>query len=473
MSRKKTLFDPIPRGLRSDGKLGSLRVADPDGARHLMIVGMNGAGKTHGESPTSIVSAARGADLIIIDLKKLIQSYGDIAGVFQWMIPDEGLALALLSRLLSHTIPARTKKLASEGYKQWNPASELRFLRVQVEEAWEFVGANDLTDLGVTARSAGIQLAISLQRCTFDRIQPSLRSELSNVCHYGISSSTDARYGLSDELVDAGANPAQWRNNQPGMHYIMQKDVPLDEQLLPVRAWDDPGRNDPGSPGSFAAVAARVGADLHPMCPITAASLGDLWTHRVPPLELVAKVIRPSSPKASTARTLTVVTPEADPAHEDTMTTALTTPIEGDPPTVVFSADGTSIVFEGDGLPPDTIDLGEDPHPELVVNTREPIADLDPDLTGRDLRSLGNPVGQPGPNTIPKEDYERTMRERLTELMTSGELITPKRFRDVQEASGFTRPTIYTWLKKWEKEGLVKEVIQGRNLGYLPVNRAA
>lgn len=280
--RSATIFDPIPVGIRADGTIASIQIASPSGGIHCLISGMTGAGKSWGENVVLITCGALQCDQILIDPMKETQSYDSIAGCLQMYETDLGRSKKLINQLMNHVIPARTRHLAGEGLKQWSPKSTLKFLRIHVEESWRLADLKALTGLGAALRSAGGQLTNSLQQPTFQYIDTALRNQMGSFRCYGLADDDYAEYGLPEAILKAGASPAQWGNEYPGMHYLVSHGLTTRQKMLPVRSFSDgTGTN------TFAAAAARVAATLRPMCTVTAVALGDLWTTRIPPLELV------------------------------------------------------------------------------------------------------------------------------------------------------------------------------------------
>lgn len=469
--KKLTLLDPIDKGVGDDGNVYGLHVAKAGvGGLHRLVVGMNGSGKTVSEAPDLIVSAARGADNIVIDTVKQIQSYGELAAIMQLFVIDPGMARALIERLMSHVLPARTQQLAREGRKIWTPGSKLNFLRLHVEEAWQIADAGEIVDISLAFRSAGGQLTYSIQRPTFDQMPVTLRAQLATVVHFGIKEKDDEQYALPDEVRDAGGHPSKWGNDQPGMHLAIQGGMPLVEQVRPRRSWQDPGEVNPNDPNSFANTAERVGRTLHDMDPITAGALGELWTNRVKPVDLVRRVKGdPAIPGPATKEALTVNPPTQEDTNMPTPTlTALPSDvIEGDVADMhlpTYSTDGQNLVFDGsDGLPAENFDLGGDIDPRDIA---DPYADLPaaPEET-RTMR-IGVPTD---PNAIPRGQYEAAMEARLVELLTdpATDLIMARDFIPVQQSCHWSRPSIYDFLKDWTEAGRIAKLSSGK--GWIPV----
>jgi hypothetical protein len=457
LGKRASLFDPIARGMRGDGEVSQLYVIRPDGAKHKLTVGTNGAGKTMGEIPEMITVAALGGHNILIDTVKGTQSYGDIADVFQMFITNEGMAQALLERLFTHTVRARTDHLTREHLKAWSPKSTLGFIRIQIEEMSFLQDVGAIEALAKVLRSVGITLSVSLQRCTFDQIPTTLREQLATVQHYGILTPADAKFALPDEVLDGGADPAKWRSDQPGMHYFVQGGIPLHKQITPVRAWDDPADPRHGGssdPNGFVRTATKVGRTLKPMCEVTATSLGELWTNRVTPAEMVRRVMEagpvvgtaldnldhnpvPAAPRPASGN-------DTDDGDDD-MPTATADPSIEDGIAIAYTDNNSRIVLPGiGGLPPKVVELGECPDGETPLNPWGPLPEFKP---GQHARRIGETSD---PNAVSKEEYARQMEARLDELLAEGrELIVARDFLAVHERCHWSRPSIYSFLASW------------------------
>ena len=423
--RNATLLTPIPIGMRADGQIAHEVVCTPTGGVNKLVSGMTGAGKSWGEAPVLITCAALQADILLLDPVKGIQSYQDIAGCFQMYEIDPGRIRKILNRLLSHVLPARTNHLAREGLKQWVPGkSSLRYLIVHVEEGWRVASNDALVGLGAAIRSAGGRLVDSLQQPTFEHISTTLRNQMGAYRAYGLADRDYNEYSLPENVIAAGANPAQWGNEDPGMHYCVMPGMDIRTKVMPVRAWDD-GTGD----NTFAAAAAKVGANLGAMDPVTAAALGDLWDSHIPPLELVkqmgAIVPGPATQAALTTVPAPVVTlPPPTPALDE----------DGD-----IDPDELRALLEGLGVDPDEaadMDLEDEPiviHQEdgsitVTDDAGEFAIDVDPDA--QDDEDWADPdapmhpvvarmIGDPPKDGVTPEEFAQLVDMLVTEFVAS------------------------------------------------------
>jgi hypothetical protein len=461
-------FSGIPVSRRSDGEVGLFRIARPEGGVHCQISGTTGSGKTWGELPVLLTCGAMQIDQILIDTVKGIQSYQDVAGCLQMYEIDPGRAKRLLKQLLNHTLPARTNHLAREGLKQWAPSSTLRFLRIHIEEAWKFADAREIAGLAVALRSAGGQLTYSIQQPTWDNIPTTVRNQMGSYRAYGIPDSDYDQYSLPEEVVNAGARPSQWGNDDPGMHYLVGPGMTAKEKLLTHRSWSDGvGEH------TFASAAAYVAANLGPMCPVTAASLGDLWTTHIAPLELVKQ------------NGLIVPGPVTGPALAAAAQAVTAAPTVDD--------DGDDDDDDVDGFDPDDADFlaaieemyGDDPEIEaselemagdrIVVTTDSgdndfelDATDLDPDDDLADPDAPTHPtvarmIGDPPKDGLTPDEFAEVLNEVVGEFLASGrERLEPREFVNILADSGWSRASLYKYMGKDER-------VEKSERGWIPV----
>jgi hypothetical protein len=455
--RGATLLDPFPVGIRANGDIATMIVVRKEGGVHSMISGQTGAGKSYGEIPVLLTAGALQADQILMDPVKGIQSYQSIAGCLQMYEISPQRCKKLIKQLLNVTLPARTNYLASEGLQQWEPRSKLRFLRIHIEESWKLADANELVGLAVALRSAGGQLTLSLQQPTWDQIPTVVRNQIGSFRCYGLSDDDYAIYSLPEDVVSAGARPGQWGNEDPGMHYLVGPKMTMKEKTMPVRAFSDgTGEN------TFAAAAAYVAANLGPMCPVTAASLGDLWDTRIAPLDLVkqnglivpgpvtqaALSPAPAVPAVGTGDTDgdnpdgdTDPWDSFDPDDPDYLA-ALDELYDDDPELedVQVTDDGDQITFTaGDGDEftielenPDDLDDRDGPVPDPDEPTHPTIARL---------------IGDPPKNGLSPQEFKLLLEELVTEFLASGRpSLQRNELINIAADSGWSPASFYKYL---------------------------
>lgn len=454
---KQTLFDPIPTGRRADGEESSVFVAKKEGSKHFLIQGMSGAGKTLGQNPILLYTAALGAINFVFDTRKGIQSFGPIAPALHWLITDEGVAKAALKRIAEVVIPARTKQLAREGLPQWSPKASMPLLRLQIEEAWDLIDSEYLDEIAKTARSAAIQLVVSLQRASHTEMSTVVREQLGTRFCYGLGGSFGAMI-LDDEVLDAGADPTKWKDEQPGMHYLTRGDLSISEKATPTRSYNDDGSI------TFAHAAIQIGPTLVEVDTITKDALGILWTKRISPVDLVKQIKAEASPVSSEPSTVVPAAPAAPvhPATQVVIPPQRTAPDPAGQHDVVelsedevrvittMSEDGKTMTFSGDGLPDEHfVFTDEDLEPTIDIDMDTPIVDRPAD---RPLLILGD---QSKEKASP-EQLAKMMEARLTELIDSGQkLLSSSDFKDVVIESGCARTMVYKFRDKWDHEGRI------------------
>jgi hypothetical protein len=450
LKRGATIFDPIPVGVRADGEIASIQIAGPSGGIHCLISGMSGSGKTYGQKPVLITAAALQCDQILIDPMKGTQSYQSIAGCLQMYEVDFGRCKQMVKRLLSHVIPARTNHLAREGLGEWAPRSTLRFLRVQIEEGWRLANTEALIGLGNATRSAGMQIDFSLQQPTFDQMPTALRNQMGAFRCYGLADNDYAQYSLPENVVAAGARPAQWGNEDPGMHYLVSHGMTIREKVLSTRAFSDgSGEN------TFAAAASRVAANLGPMCPVTVEALGDLWDTRLAPLDLVKStgiVVVTADTGAALERAAAEVgaTQEYDEGDGEGVEIDGLTEDDFDEDdfdvlddfTWDLSEDGTEITItcsDGDDF---TITLGPD---EDELDDPEVYTGYDEEMAP-DIKRL---IGDPPKDGLSPEEFREIIETRVQAFLAGDDqFLSRTRFVNVAADSGWAPSTVYKYLDR-------------------------
>lgn len=448
IGKRVTLFDPIPIGRRADGEVAYERVTTPEGGRHKLVMGMTGSGKSEGEKPVMLHTAELGATNVLIDTVKRTQSYGQIADTMHLFEIDPARAKAVLQRLIEHTVPERTQHLAREGLSAWSPKSSLPFLRIHLEEIWSLLGMDDVVDLSLALRSAGGQLVGSLQRATYDQMPPTLRGQLGTRRCYGLMEPEDAQYALNDRILDAvAANPADWADRYPGLHYLQQSGLTMAEQAMPVRAYTDTGA------AKYPDVAARIAATLAPPCPIVVATLGRLWTTRTPPADLVTRrdkaTAGPVTGQAFQQAAAEQQAGEHDVPRQRTVVAEVTDgTVEGEV-VMATSDDGREVTFGPGEEDPWTVTFDDpDPYPGMQWDE-----DIEEQPDDREPVRFGRQRGK-----ATQVEFDAAMAARLEELLESGvEEISASEFVPVAIETGWTRGSVYNRLRQWVSEALLVE----------------
>jgi hypothetical protein len=280
-----TPFDPVPMGLDETGQVRAKTIADPAGAKHELVQGMTGAGKSSGTKiELCELMPRRETGIIVIDTVKGIQTFGPAAPGLSKLVISEKLAVKVIKRLKSHVIRARTDFLGAHDLSEWKPGCGLTFLQVQVEEAATFLADMDDDEIkGIVraARSAGIRLVLSLQRPSHDEISTTVRSQFGSITCYGMQSD-DPVCLLPDEVQDAGADPRRFGDKQPGCNYCTGTGISTAQASTPLRNYNitvDVMREH----------AATYGPRMDPVDPTTVAAFGPLWEQLGDPVDVVAR----------------------------------------------------------------------------------------------------------------------------------------------------------------------------------------
>jgi hypothetical protein len=258
VSDPRVIRKPVPwRGPSQPGKSIALRIRVglyQDGTEttfllpgvQLAVTGMVGSGKGFGGGWSILGEAVTRYDVAVwaIDVTKGRQTLGALAVALHRFETDPAGAAALLADVAGMIKP-RTDYLADRGLSKWQEGCGLRYLLVWIEEAPEVMEAMEASNSeGVeafvrivrTARSAGITVAWSLQRSTFDQLPTIVRSQAAKMC-FGMNSADDAHYGLSPAQIAANCEPELWTNRQPGMAYLDAPGVPAAKIAMPMRTF--------------------------------------------------------------------------------------------------------------------------------------------------------------------------------------------------------------------------------------------
>lgn len=280
-----TVFDPIPMGLYETGERFVKTVADKAGAKHELIQGTTGSGKSSGERVEMCeLMTRREVALIIVDTEKGTQSFGAAAAGLAWFITDPKTAERFFKRL-KRVIKQRASYLGAHGLDAWQPGCGLTFLVVQIEEASNLfaeIGDEQVELLVKAARSAGISIKVSLQRPDHTQISTTLRAQLGTISCYGMSQD-DPVCLLPEAVLDAGASPQRWGDRQPGCCYVSGTGITVGKASTPLRTYEI-------TPDVLRAHAEKYGPHMDPIDGFTIQAFGELWANRVPPTELVARL---------------------------------------------------------------------------------------------------------------------------------------------------------------------------------------
>lgn len=212
-------------------------------ATHFAVIGMNGSGKSHGAKLgwTEILTR-RDAGLVVLDPSKGEQSVSFL-GDAPYKVVTGVKDCRKTVKKLPNLITERASQLGKWGYDQWVPeAFELHglpYLVVWIEEAPRVLeDAKTLTRIAQEARSAGISLVLSLQKPSFRQMNTDIRSQLGGVWCFGVNDLDDAAYLLSEDSIEGGARPDQWKNRRPGCDYLEGPGIDETRFTTPARTFD-------------------------------------------------------------------------------------------------------------------------------------------------------------------------------------------------------------------------------------------
>jgi hypothetical protein len=281
-----TPFDPIPMGFDETGALRVKVVADQTGAKHELIQGMQGSGKSSSSKiELCDLMTRRETALIVIDCDKELQTFGPAAAGLTRFIVNDKMADRFFKRLIGHVIKGRARYLGARRLSEWVPGCGLSFVVVQIEEAGNLlarVSEEELQMAVLAARSVGIAIKFSLQRPSHDQIPTTLRANLGNITCFGMGND-DPVCLLPDKVQDAGADPRQWNNRQPGCCYMAGTGITIAQAAVPMRTFGM-------TVAQMEQHAQHWGPRMDPIDPTTVHLFGDLWRELEEPLDLVARL---------------------------------------------------------------------------------------------------------------------------------------------------------------------------------------
>jgi hypothetical protein len=271
---KVNVEDPIRIGLYEDAELAKFVLHTQQlGANHMLIQGMNGSGK----SAAALVIFAelfQRENVIswVIDTVKGSQTLHSVNKGIDWIINDESTANALFKRF-KNIIKARADHLGSLRLDKWNEDCGLSFLHIHIEEASGLIASNPaFIKMMETARSVGVQITASLQRASHVAIDTAARAQFSSVLCFGVADDADANFALPDDVLDAGANPAIWRNSKPGYAYLIGPEIDQMRWTTPLRTYYIDSKN-------LSEIDLTI--NKRPLDNITKNALGDLYKAQI------------------------------------------------------------------------------------------------------------------------------------------------------------------------------------------------
>ncbi|MET8142664.1 hypothetical protein ABZU32_20350 [Sphaerisporangium sp. NPDC005288] len=248
---------------------------------HLQIMGMSGAGKSIGGCWNLLGEAITRCDVAVFaaDVTKGQQTLGPLATALHRLETTPAGTREML-RELQARVKERTDQLAAKGLQKWKPGCGLTYWLIWLEECPDIFDAmsdaemDKFLSLVKALRSGGGTIVLSLQRSDYSQMPTIARGQLGNMC-FGVQSSGDASFGLSEAMQDAGARPELWENGQPGMAYLGAPTIARERIAMPLRtyAWGVAGDqfDDEQANAAMRAHAAQWPATAKPVDETTAA----------------------------------------------------------------------------------------------------------------------------------------------------------------------------------------------------------
>lgn len=275
-----SITEPIHVGIYEDGEAAVLWFpSDAEAGRnatHFLTAGMNGAGKSAGQS-VAITEVLTRRDVIVwaIDPSKGLQTFAPFLPYLDWVEMTMSGGEAMIAAL-SKVITARANEMGKHGFKNWTPEVFAKlgmpYMVVWIEEAAKFFReGTEMEGLVMEARSAGISVIISLQRPSASSMPTDVREQLGGALVFGVKGSTTADMALPEDVRDAGARPEAWQNRKPGYAYLVAPGVDEERYPFPIRTYYI---NDEQIEGTLA-IAPRPKAD-----PVTANAAGEAYANR-------------------------------------------------------------------------------------------------------------------------------------------------------------------------------------------------
>jgi len=273
-----SITDPVEIGIYEDGEAAVLWFPWAKGrnATHFLTAGMNGSGKSAGQS-VAITEVLTRRDVIVwaIDPSKGLQTFAPFLPYMDWVEMSMSGGEAMIAAL-SQVITARANEMGRHGYKNWTPEVYERlampYMVVWIEEAAKFFReGTEMEGLVMEARSAGISVIISLQRPSASSMPTDVREQLGGALVFGVKGSTTADMALPDDVRDAGARPEAWQNRRPGYAYLVAPGVDEERYPFPMRTYLISDEQIEGT----LAIAPRPKAD-----PVTATAAGAAYAQR-------------------------------------------------------------------------------------------------------------------------------------------------------------------------------------------------
>ncbi|MEV7624263.1 hypothetical protein [Actinoplanes sp. NPDC089786] len=205
----------------------------------LILLGASGSGKTALQLELAAEARSRvDAEVVYIDGRKGLQLPKAFRDAMHVMIHDQAEGERYLDGLIPD-VAKRAAQIGGHGHDQWTAGCTKcpKYKVVIVDEASKFIESEDtMVELAESVRSAGIGLLLGQQRATGDRLPTSVRSTVGGVICMGVKDIGEAARVLSEETIEAGADPS-WKNRKPGALYAELPGTDPDDWSLPGRTY--------------------------------------------------------------------------------------------------------------------------------------------------------------------------------------------------------------------------------------------
>lgn len=457
-------FVPIRTGVREDASIARKIIALETGTFHELICGMTRSGKGNGALIECMeLMSRREVRQWVIDPVKGLQTFGRVAAGLDWFIIDHQTTKRFF-RNLPKLIKANTQYLASRKLGAWKPGCGIPLTIVWIEEASELDVDWDWMEKGAkAAASAGIVLKFSLQSPQYTQMSPTVRRQMAGTVCYGVNDDFDETM-LPPQIQDGTRSPKNWKANHPGRCYEVSPGAGMAEWIRPMRKYDA---------GEDWAIAERYAAEWGPRFqpgrdPVIEQALGELYTGRKMPLQVVAETQAAAAAMfGSAVNAVQHAASIADArigfvAEQQGYTVDYQARTATPPPAPADADDDFDNEDESD-MDDDRVTLGDlgvrtpDPMPEI---DDEEAAAMDMDVPDGDFPLGGDAPASAQPSVSDKEMealVRRRLIERLHELHADGEdVINAPQFHDAIVASKLrSRPWVHKQLKKLVDAGFL------------------
>jgi hypothetical protein len=252
-----------------------------------------------------------------------------------------------------------------------------------------------------------------------------------------VANTEDAAFAMPDDILEAGADPSVWRNEQPGCSYLCAPGIDKDRQITPGRAEEMPD----AELELLAGYAAEHGDDLDAG---TIAAFGELYTTRTTGEMILAEMSQGAAP-------IPMATTDDEAAAVDVD--------DDEEPDVDNALAGLPADERGEAWTPPA----DDPATELQPDLDDEITPLPPEHR----MSFGDPVDE---STVSPEKANEILDAALDELRHAG--VGEIRGRDMVEVAKEAQRSV-PWIHKQLKRRVDAGVLERTDKGYAFVRELA